>query len=154
MKIVLNESVLQHKGTEGEELKLYSGQYCLSWHLSLPSMKMNTLESHTLAFPNRKKNLLKCLVSFRFIVYFMYSPAPPWSYGFFYGETPGYCITNITQVLLENLYKFIKLADINTDYFWVWILMQENLREDRIWQVSMWALELAKLLSYGFLGFG
>lgn len=67
---------------------------------------------------------------------------------------PGYCITNITQVLLENLYKFIKLADVNFDCLWVWTLMQENLREDKIWQVSMQALELAKLLSHGFLGFG
>lgn len=67
---------------------------------------------------------------------------------------PGYYITNTTQVLLENLYKFIKLADVNFDCLCVWTLMQEKLREDKIWQVSTQALELAMLLSYGFLGFG
>lgn len=151
------EFVLQHKGTKGGELKFYSGQYCLSWHLFPPSMKINTtnaLEPHILAFPNRKKILFSNIQFPLGLLCTHVLSSCPWCYGFFCWETPGYCITNITQVLLENLYKFTKLADVNFDFFWLWTLMQGNLREDKICQVSMRALELAKLLCYRFLGFG
>lgn len=65
-----------------------------------------------------------------------------------------FSITSNTQVLLGNLNQFIKTSDVNFDCFWNYTLIQENLREDKIWQASLWALELAKLLSHRFVGFG